>query len=67
MNRNIGERISWEGVSRVISGEITGFHKYGYIVLLDNGKCVIVAEESILTPNNNGRNQKRGFESQERN
>ena len=47
MNRNIGERISWEGVSRVISGEITGFRKHGYIVLLDNGKCVIVEESSI--------------------
>jgi len=58
MNRNIGERISWEGVSRFLSGEITGFHKHGYMVRLDNGKYVVVAEESILTSNNNGRNQK---------
>lgn len=46
--RQIGDRVSWNGVSRVFSGEITGFHQTGYVVLLDNGKCVIVAEESII-------------------
>lgn len=50
--RSIGDRVSWRGVSRVISGEITGFHPKGYIVSLDNGKYVIVAEQSILEHNN---------------
>lgn len=48
MERKIDDRVSWRGVSHVFSGEITGFYKNGYIVSLDNGKCVILGEESII-------------------
>ena len=46
--RELGEKVSWRGVSRVHTGEITGFHGKGYIVSLESGKCVVVAEESII-------------------
>lgn len=49
--RKIGDRVWWRGVSRDFSGEIKGFHKTGYIVSLDSGKCVIVGEESIQCHN----------------
>lgn len=46
--RQIGETISWNGPSRVHSGEIVGFHKLGYIVRLENQKSVVVSESSII-------------------
>jgi hypothetical protein len=45
-----GDKVSWHGVSRIHTGIITGQHKLGYIVQLDNDKSVIVAEDSIISP-----------------
>jgi len=44
---NVGAEVQWHGVSRVHTGKISGLHRLGYIVSMDNGKCVIVAEISL--------------------
>lgn len=44
----IGDHVSWQGVSRVFSGVITGERPDGYIVTMESGKAVILSEESIL-------------------
>lgn len=46
--RQIGETVSWNGPSRVHSGEITDFHKLGHVVTLPSGKSVVVSEDSII-------------------
>jgi hypothetical protein len=51
MPHNIGDTVSWNAVSRVETGKITGIHRVEYVVSLPDGKSVIVDEKSILKPN----------------
>jgi len=44
-----GERVHWSGVNRIESGVLKSEQKDGdWLVLLDNGKYVIVNENQIL-------------------
>lgn len=47
MKYDVGDRITWEAVNGPKSGFISEETPLGYMVLLDNGKCVIVHENSI--------------------
>lgn len=43
----IGERASWLAVNGPCEGEVEQFCEKGILVRLDNGKCVILNENSI--------------------
>lgn len=43
-----GTRITWRAVNGPISGVTAAFRDGNYLVLLDNGKYVIVNEKSLL-------------------
>lgn len=45
--RPIGEKIRWRAANGEKDGTIEGYEPLGYSVRLDNGKHVIVPEESI--------------------
>jgi len=48
MTRSIGEQIAWRTLNSIKTGVIEAKRDYGYLVRLDNGKCVIVHENSII-------------------
>lgn len=48
MTRSIGEQIAWKTLNSIKTGVIEAKRDYGYLVRLDNGKCVIVHENSII-------------------
>lgn len=41
-------RISWRGINKIYSGTIVGTHDLGFLVRLDNGKHVVIDENSII-------------------
>jgi hypothetical protein len=43
-----GDRISWMTVNGIKSGAAVDKRELGYLVLLDNGKYVIVSKQSII-------------------
>ena len=45
---NIGDVISWRGVSRQEKGVIVAEFQDGYMTILDNGKYVPVHKDSII-------------------
>ena len=45
----VGDRIWWESISKTVSGIVEEIRpEDNYLVRLDNGKCVIVHELSII-------------------
>lgn len=48
MTRSIGEQIAWRTLNSIKTGVIEEKRDYGYLVCLDNGKRVIVHENSII-------------------
>ena len=44
---HIGERICWDGVRRTETGIIREETSHGYLVSLESGKHVVVAETSV--------------------
>lgn len=43
-----GDRITWKTVNGTCSGAAIDKRELGYLVRLDNGKCMIVNPKSIL-------------------